>query len=160
MTDTFDNDEGDLTGEERARADLEAGLPPDGETYASGFYAHLQRAIWGDSDEALLYDEAAAAKRLALRRHRLNYITADELFELYDAVCFANSRGWIMNGQLTINFRDLGLTDDKGIQSAFRIWTARLRDWCRQRKLETVYIYAWERKPIHGLQGVTGRRHC
>lgn len=88
MSDTPELDN-ELTGEERARAHLEAGIPAYGETYGSGFYSQLQRAIWDDSDEALLYDTARSERQRKRVRVKRNFITYDQFLDLYKAVCFA-----------------------------------------------------------------------
>ncbi|MCA0278912.1 MAG: hypothetical protein LCH86_23200 [Proteobacteria bacterium] len=141
----------ELSGDERALADLEAGIPAYGKRYSSGSHSQLQRAIWGDNEDALLYDTLAAKRRREAQCEKLGYITGDQFFELYDAVCFANSRNWVMNVTVDIQPGYLGIVGEGEIFRAFRVWLARYRDWCSQRRIESVYIYVWERPRDKGL---------
>ncbi|WP_224549414.1 hypothetical protein [Mesorhizobium sp. CA16] len=72
-----------------------------------------------------------------------SYISAAELFRMYDAVQFANCSGWLMNTELTIAF---GGSDARS-RNVFRSFLARYRAWCDYQQIPCVYIYVWERPP-------------
>lgn len=141
-----------LNGDEQAWADLEAGAPSYDKSYGSGFRSQLQRAIWGENDDALLEEAPTAKRQRKAQREKLEFITEHQFFELYDAVCFANSKGRIMNVTVDIQPGNLGIVGEAEIFKTFRVWLARYRDWCSQRHVESVYIYVWERpkdKSLH-----------
>ncbi|WP_156941284.1 hypothetical protein [Mesorhizobium sp. LSHC422A00] len=71
------------------------------------------------------------------------YIGFGEFFALYDSVSYANSRGWLLNGELTLTF----LSDEDESLKAFQKFTARYRSWCRHHGFPCVYTYVWERPP-------------
>ncbi|ESZ56625.1 hypothetical protein [Mesorhizobium sp. L103C131B0] len=135
----------ELTGEERARSHREAGISAYGESYGRDFHSQLQRAIWGDSDDALLYDDARCERQRKRVRVQRNFITYDQFLDLYKAVCFANANGWIMNVEITINFGYLGIVKHEDIFETFRLWLGRYRNWCLERDIAAVYVYSWER---------------
>ncbi|RWB61875.1 MAG: hypothetical protein EOQ48_14090 [Mesorhizobium sp.] len=152
MNDQDDEDSDcELIGDERAWAHLEGGIPAYGQGYGSGFRSQLQRAIWGDNEDDLLYDAPSAKRQRKAQRDKRQFITRDQFFELYDAVCFANSRGWVMNVTVDIQPGNLGIVGHDEIFKTFRIWLARYRDWCSQRHIESIYIYLWERPPDRSL---------
>ncbi|TGQ89959.1 hypothetical protein EN851_20190 [Mesorhizobium sp. M8A.F.Ca.ET.208.01.1.1] len=148
-----DNEDSDceLNGDERAWADLEGGTPAYGKGYGSGFRSQLQRAIWGDNEDDLLYDAPSAKRRRETKREKLRYITKDQFYELFDAVCFANLSGRVMNVEFTLQLGNLGILGESAAFGALGIWMKRYRDWCSQRDIERVYIYVWERPPGRSL---------
>ncbi|MGX8011389.1 hypothetical protein ACVDG8_021700 [Mesorhizobium sp. ORM8.1] len=144
-----ENDDGgfQLSGDEQAWADLEAGISSHGKSYGSDFRSQLQRAICGENEDALLEEAPAAKRGRKAQRERREFITLEQFFELYDAVCFANSKGWLMNVEFTLQPGNLGIVGEREALSAFGVWMKRYRDWCSQRAIVSVYIYAWERPP-------------
>ena len=159
-----DDDEEDLTGEKRARAHLASGFPAYGQTYGDGPYSQLQRAIWRESADALLYSVQHWERRVN-QWVKLNFITGEQFFDLYHAICFANSRGRIMNVEVTINFGYLGMISDDEIFEAFHVWTGRLRAWLSHRYIAEIYIYVFERPGktslhVHVLMHIPAEHHA
>ena len=76
------------------------------------------------------------------------HLSAYDFFRLYDAVAFANTRGWVMNTELTMTFHT---PDDKAL-ATFQDFMKRFRSWCDYKDIPCVAIYVWERPtnaPLH-----------
>ena len=84
---------------------------------------------------------------------------------LYYALCYANTKGWVINAEVIINFGCLGITHDEEVLRAFHLWRDRLRDWLYQRGILPVYIYIRERPAdislhIHMLMHIPRAHHA
>lgn len=69
------------------------------------------------------------------------HLSADDFFRLYDAVAFANTRGWVMNVELTMTFH----VPDNEALATFQNFMKRYRSWTHDKGIPCVAIYVWER---------------
>jgi hypothetical protein len=76
------------------------------------------------------------------------HLSAGDFLRLYDAVAFANTRGWVMNVELTMTFH----VPDNEALATFQDFMKRYRSWCGYKGIPCVAIYVWERPtsaPLH-----------
>ncbi|MFD1330742.1 hypothetical protein ACFQ4O_01885 [Methylopila musalis] len=74
----------------------------------------------------------------------LEYIPRIWLFELYDALRFANYSGFVFNVEVTINWQKAGLKHPSQIDRSFQKLTDRYRKYASQRKIPILYYAVFE----------------
>lgn len=72
------------------------------------------------------------------------YIRRDQVFDLYDAILFANYQGRVLNVEMTISWNVAGITDPKDVNRAFNVFRDRFRQFLAHRKCPALYYAVFE----------------
>lgn len=84
---------------------------------------------------------AEANEPPARSREGSRYIRRHQVFDLYDAICFANYKGAILNIELTISWKLAGISSPTDVNRAYNVLMDRFRKFMVQRR-HPAYYYA------------------
>jgi hypothetical protein len=105
---------------------------------------------WVVASEDITLDDAEAPTSPAGKITRK--ISFGQFDNLYSAVCYANSRGWVLNVEMTITWPLLGLRSDTEVGRRLAQFLHLLYHFCRdKRNLDFVLIWVMERGAERGL---------
>jgi hypothetical protein len=81
------------------------------------------------------------------------YLRSEEFVRLHNAVEFGNSRGFVMNAEVTIVPSHAGIEGEVAATRFIEAFTKRFQAWCGRRGLMTAYVGVLENAPGVGLHG-------
>ncbi|MFS8035967.1 hypothetical protein ACI7BZ_03205 [Xanthobacter sp. AM11] len=87
---------------------------------------------------------AEANEPPARSREGSRYIRRYQVFDLYDAICFANYKGAILNIELTISWKLAGISSPTDVNRAYNVLMDRFRKFMVQRRYPAYYYAVFE----------------